>query len=756
VQRFRAALLALGLVALLAGLAAGVLASRSATNLDHDLGLAGASRVTALDDYAERARAVTLLASHSAAFANFYQAPGTREQRIDGRTGGEELMPRVDTALTDLETLFPDSVASASFIDRSGAENARVVGNSVIPPDELAQNRRHALFFHRAFELPYDKVYQSAPYRSESTGDWVVANAAKVTVGPGVSPAIVSFEVTLESFRLAFYSENPDYRIRVVNVDDGSIVIDSTHPQDVGAVLGEPGDRSLAWAARAGDGEMRTVGTERYVVRQTDNDNNVATKWAVVVSTPVSAGIWSGPFAPGPVALAAAGILMLILSFLGYVAQGRSMHRAARRDELTGLHNRLAAREGAETLLAHERALAVILFDLDRFKHVNDSLGHHAGDQLLVVIAQRLAEVVREPEDVVARLGGDEFVVIARGVHDEEAVAVLCERLTRAIVAPVMVDGVEVSVGASIGIALAPEHGADYGTLLQRADIAMYDAKGRRAGWQIYRDEFAVSDRAGLLMDADLRRAVTDGELAVHYQPSYEVDGGAMTRAEALVRWHHPQRGMLMPGHFIPFAETNGSIKAVTRVVLGLVLDQVVEWRNQGVDVPVAVNVSAHDINDPGFADLVAGLLAARDLSPSALVIELTETALLADTGVASGTLWALSRLGVAIAVDDFGAGYASLLYLRQFPVSVLKLDRSLVQGLLNDPTDAALVRWTIEMAHSLKVTCVAEGVEDARTLAALLALGCDEAQGFFLQVPVPADQLNVARVAEAATSSSI
>jgi predicted signal transduction protein with EAL and GGDEF domain len=339
-------------------------------------------------------------------------------------------------------------------------------------------------------------------------------------------------------------------------------------------------------------------------------------------------------------------------------------------------------------------------------------------------------------------------------VHDAEAVAVLCERVTRAIVAPVVVDGVEVSVGASIGIALAPEHGSDYGTLLQRADIAMYDAKGRRAGWQIYRDEFAVSDRAGLLMDADLRRAVSDGELAVHFQPSYEVDGGAMTRAEALVRWHHPQRGMLMPGHFIPFAETNGSIKAVTRVVLGLVLDQAVEWRAQGVDVPVAVNVSAHDINDPGFADLVAGLLAARDLPPSALVIELTETALLADTGVASGTLWALSRLGVAIAVDDFGAGYASLLYLRQFPVSVLKLDRSLVQGLVSDPTDAALVRWTIEMAHALKVTCVAEGVEDAQTLAALLALGCDEAQGFFMHVPVPADQLNVARVVQASTSS--
>ena len=746
VQRFRAALLALGLVCLLAGLAAGVLSSRSVANRDHDLGLAGASRVTALDDYADRARSVALLASHSAAFANFYQAPGTRTQRVQGRTGGPQLMPRVETALMDLETLFPDSVASASFIDRSGAENARVVGNRVVPAAELDPDRRDALFFRRAFELPYDKVYQSAPYRSESTGEWVVANAAKVNVGPGVSPALVAFEVTIESFRLAFYSENPDYRVRVVDIPDGTVVIDSRHPQDVDSGLGEPGDQRLGWVVSARDGAMRTADGQRYVVRRAAHDSNVATRWAVVVSTPAAAGAWSGPFAPGPVGLAVTGVLMLVLSCFGYLAHGRSMHRAARRDELTGLHNRRAAREWAETLLFRERALAVILFDLDRFKHVNDSLGHHAGDQLLAVIAQRLAEVVREPEDVVARLGGDEFVVIARGVHDEAAVAVLCERLTRAIVAPVVVDGVEVSVGASIGISLAPEHGTDYGTLLQRADIAMYDAKGRRAGWQIYRDEFAVNDRAGLLMDADLRRAVTDGEMVVHYQPSVDVRTGEVVRVEALVRWHHPVRGLLMPGHFVPFAETNGSIKAVTKAVLGLVLDQVVQWRSAGVDVPVAVNVSAHDINDPGFVGLVSGMLEVRELPPSVLVVELTETALLADTGVASSTLWALAQLGVRIAVDDFGAGYASLLYLRQFPVSVLKLDRSLVQGLVHDPTDAALVRWTIEMAHALRVTCVAEGVEDSATLDALLALGCDEAQGFHLQPPVPADALVVSR----------
>ena len=745
-QRFRAALLALGLVALLAGMALGVLATQAVDKRDHDLGLAGASRVTAVDDYADRARAVTLLASHSAAFANFYQAPGTRMSRIEGRTGEPDLMPRVITALTDLQNLFPDSIASASFIDRSGAENARVVGKSVMRPDELVADRSDAVFFDRAFQLPYDKVYQSAPYRSESTGDWVVANAAKVNTGPGVSPAIVSFEVTLESIRLAAYSDNPDQQVRVVDLLDGRVVIDSTHPQDVNAPLGRPDDHSLRWVQTAKDGVLRTRDHMRHVVRHARRDSNVATTWAVVVSTPSRSGAWSGPFSAGPLGVAGAGVVLLCLSMAGYIRHGRSMHRAARRDELTGLFNRRAARECAETLLARERGLAVILFDLDRFKHVNDSLGHHAGDHLLTVLGQRLAEVVREPDDVVARLGGDEFVVLARGMHTEETIAVLCERLTRAVSAPVSVDGIDVSVGVSIGIALAPEHGTDYGTLLQCADIAMYDAKGRRAGWQVYRDELAGADRTGLVLDADLRRAVADGELIVHYQPIFAVAGRELTGVEALVRWEHPQRGLLMPGEFVPFAENTGAIKAVTAAVLDLVLDQVVRWREVGVDVPVAVNVSAYDVNDPGFADRVAEMLADRGLDGSSLVIELTETALLADPDAASVVLWRLAQMGVKVAIDDFGSGYASLLYLRRFPVSVLKLDRSLVQGLTVDSTDAALVRWTIEMAHALRVTCIAEGVEDVATLEALEVLGCDQAQGYHLQVPVSAEDLALDR----------
>jgi diguanylate cyclase (GGDEF)-like protein len=409
---------------------------------------------------------------------------------------------------------------------------------------------------------------------------------------------------------------------------------------------------------------------------------------------------------------------------------------------LTSLQNRRAAREIAEALLAKERRLAVILFDLDRFKHVNDSLGHHAGDHLLAVIAARLTEVVRDPDDVVARLGGDEFVVLARGVHDEPAARTLCDRLVRAISAPVTIDGLDVSVGASIGIALAPEHGTDFGTLLQHADIAMYHAKGRRTGWQVYRDDLAPNDHTELTMDADLRRAVADGELEIHYQPSFTLTDGSLTGVEALVRWRHPARGLMMPGSFVPFAETTGAIKLVTRAVLAAALDQVVAWRAAGRPVTVSVNVSAYDVADHSFADRVTAELSARGLPGSSLVVELTETALLADPETAGQVLGRLVAAGVSVAVDDFGAGYASLLYLRRYPVSVLKLDRTLVQGLTVSATDAALVRWTVEMAHALGVTCVAEGVEDADTLQALADLGCDEAQGYHLQPPCPADEL--------------
>lgn len=744
-QRFRAALLALGLLLVAAGTAAAVLAEEAGQKLDADLQMAAASRVAAIDDFAERARAVTLVASRSAAFTNFYRSGGTREQRIRGESGDESLMPAVHRALTDVGLLFSDSLAAAGFIDRSGAENAVVVRDPHmyrVRPDDLSQDRAGAPFFDRAFELPYGTVYQSAPYRSEASGEWVVSNATKVDTGPGVSPALVHFEFTIESFREALYSPRPGLRVRVVDLLDGRVIIDSAVPQDVGRPLGNPADRSLRWVQTSPDGRVGSAAGMRHAVRIVRPGTNVATSWALVASVEEPIGPWSGRTSAGPLTLGGLGTVLLVLSGVGFARHSRSMRRAARNDDLTGLRNRMAAREAAEELLAGDRELAVMLLDLDRFKTVNDTLGHHAGDHLLAVIAQRLAEVVREPDDVVARLGGDEFVVLARRVHDDRSVRVLCERLVGAVTAPVEVDGIEVSVGASIGIAIAPRHGSDYGRLLQRADIAMYDAKARRSGWQVYHDDLAPSDRSALTMEADLRRAVGTGELEVHYQPSYLVATGALARTEALVRWAHPERGLLAPAHFVPSAESTGVIKLVTREVLRQSLDQVVSWREAGDRVVVAVNVSAHDVTDPEFADHVNRALATRGLPGSSLVVELTETALVTDPQAAGETLRRLAAAGVAVAVDDFGAGYASLLYLRRYPVAMLKLDMSLVQGLTTDATDAALVRWTVAMAHTLGLTCVAEGVEDAETLRALAELGCDEAQGFFLHRPVPARDL--------------
>ncbi|MCY7373072.1 MAG: bifunctional diguanylate cyclase/phosphodiesterase [Spirochaetaceae bacterium] len=741
-QRFRTALLAVGLLLVTTGLAAGVFVERARQDLDNDLRLNAASRVTAVDDFAERARALTLVASHSAAFTSFYRTGGTREQRIRGEVGDPTLMPSVHTALRDVGLIFRDSLAGAGFIDRSGAENAVVVRGHPVDPKNLAPDRTDAPFFDPAFELPYGAVYQSRPYRSEATDEWVISTATKVDAGPGVSPAVVHFELTVEGVRVAMYSVRPGLRVRVVDLLDGRVIIDSTKPQYADRPLGDPEDYSLRWVQTSKDGELRSEAGFRHDVRLAKTSSGIATSWAVVASVQQPTGPWARPTSIGPMSMVFSGLLLLGLSIVGYARHGRSMHRAARTDYLTGLRNRMAAREIAETHLAKQRELAVIVFDLDRFKHVNDTLGHHAGDILLTVIAQRLTELVRHHDDVVARLGGDEFIVLAHGIHDDESVRVLCERLIRTISDSVTVNGVEVSVGVSIGIARAPKHGTDYGTLLQRADIAMYVAKAGRTGWQTYHEGLAPGDGAELLMDAELRRGIAAGQLEVHFQTSFDIVTGAPTRTEALVRWRHPVRGLLMPGHFIPQAESTGAIELVTRDVLRQALDQVVVWKAGGQHIAVAVNVSAQDVIHPGFGDHVIAALTARGLTGSSLVIELTESVLLTDPDVADAVLRRLGAAGVGIAIDDFGAGYASLLYLRRYPVSMLKLDRSLVQGLSSSATDAALVRWTVEMAHSLGVTCVAEGVENAATFEALADLGCDEAQGFYLQAPGPGPEM--------------
>jgi diguanylate cyclase (GGDEF)-like protein len=416
--------------------------------------------------------------------------------------------------------------------------------------------------------------------------------------------------------------------------------------------------------------------------------------------------------------------------------------RQASTDELTGLPNRrwFDGRLRAE-IAAAERAggeLAVLIIDLDRFKELNDTLGHHAGDRLLAELGPRLSSALRAG-DVLARLGGDEFAAL---LPSGAAAARAGERIAQALETSVAIDGIDLRVTASIGVAVYPQHGADAETLIQRADVAMYQAKARRTGTEFYARERDRNTRERLQMIGELRTAVAERRLALHYQPKLDLRRGTVAGVEALVRWPHPERGLIPPGEFIPLAEQTGVIGALTRFVLDEALRQVAEWRGRGIDLPVAVNVSATNLLDEGWTELVLATIARHDLAPRDLVIEITEGVLMVDPERSREVVTRLARAGVRVSVDDFGTGYSSLASLKHLPVDELKIDRAFVRHLRTDPADAAIVQSLVDLAHRLGIEVVAEGVEDAETLELLTAHGADRAQGFHIARPAPAEQI--------------
>jgi diguanylate cyclase (GGDEF)-like protein/PAS domain S-box-containing protein len=413
-------------------------------------------------------------------------------------------------------------------------------------------------------------------------------------------------------------------------------------------------------------------------------------------------------------------------------------------DALTGLPNRtlLHDRLRQATLAATREAqpFALLLLDLDRFKEVNDSLGHHAGDTLLKQVANRLRQALR-PADTVARLGGDEFAILLPRM-DVVSASLAAARIIEALEAPVSLDEHDVVIGASIGIALHPEHGEDADMLLRRADMAMYRAKQNRGGYAVYapeQEQFGAGNR--LALSAALRRAIADDQLSLHYQPKVDCVSGALAGVEALVRWEHPELGTLAPDQFIPLAERTGLIKPLSRWVLDRALRQCSEWQQQGLRVPIAVNLSAHDVQDAELPAMVAELLARWSVPSTWLKLEITESALVGDPWQALQILTELCASGVRIAIDDFGTGYSSLAYLKQLPIHEIKIDQSFVSDMISDRKDLAIVRSTIELGHNLGLETVAEGVEDQGTLELLGSLGCDVAQGFHVSRPLlPAD----------------
>jgi diguanylate cyclase (GGDEF)-like protein len=428
----------------------------------------------------------------------------------------------------------------------------------------------------------------------------------------------------------------------------------------------------------------------------------------------------------------------------GIAAREEQILKLAYRDALTELPNRalfydrlhvaieLARRDGTQT--------AVLLMDLDRFKTVNDTLGHHTGDQVLQEVARRLGTVVRR-SDTIARLGGDEFAVLLSGTSVDEALPV-ARKILFALEEPVAIAGQAIDARASMGIAGFPVDAEDGDTLMRHADTAMYVAKRGSLGCKVYDPGSDSSSGEGeLSLLSELRKAVERDELTLHFQPKIELATGRTASAECLVRWLPPDRAPVAPARFIPFAEETGFIKTITAWVIKSAIQQCGEWRALGMVLPVAVNISVHDLLNPELPDIIQAALDARDVPASSLIMEITESGIMQNPARAIALLRRLHELGVRLSIDDFGTGYSSLAYLKELPVHELKIDRSFIRHVSGDAKDRAIVLSTIELGHNLGLTVVAEGVETRADADLLRDLQCDLAQGYFYATPLPAGQ---------------
>ena len=425
-------------------------------------------------------------------------------------------------------------------------------------------------------------------------------------------------------------------------------------------------------------------------------------------------------------------------------ANGRLVERLRHdslHDSLTGLGNRALFQSALDEVISAFPAdglAAVMLLDLDRFKEVNDTLGHECGDALLKEIALRLESILGD-RGTICRLGGDEFAVLLSALEHIGEAGEMAHRVLTALEQPFNVGEMKLEIGASIGVALAPVDGETSNALLQRADVAMYAAKESRTGWELYSREHDKYSPRRLSLAADLRHAMERGELSLHYQPKAELATGRITGVEALLRWNHPEYGFIPPDEFIPIAEHTGLIRPLTSWVLNEATAQVREWRSAGMDLNMAVNLSVRALMDGALPEEVASALARESLDATALILEITESTIMADPNRAIEILRRLADQGVSLAIDDFGTGYSSLAYLKRLPVNEVKVDRSFVMNLATDADDAVIVRSTVDLARNLGLRVVAEGVEDAASWDHLRLLGCDAVQGYHLARPMPA-----------------
>jgi diguanylate cyclase (GGDEF)-like protein len=454
----------------------------------------------------------------------------------------------------------------------------------------------------------------------------------------------------------------------------------------------------------------------------------------------------------GTMGLVLFGLVLVIFQYLVgelLTSKRRSekLQRIATTDELTGLGNReqFHAMITKRVAVAQEAesSFAVLLMDLDRFKEINDTLGHHYGDVLLKALGPRLTSAIGEG-GFVARLGGDEFgILLAEDTDDVAVLDVVMARLFKSVSQPFMIDELSLEVGASVGVARFPYDGEDSHALLRCADIAMYAAKETQTEFKIYTADQNQHSKRRLGVLSGIRHALVQDEIVVHYQPIIDLDKGHVHGAEGLVRWQHPEHGLIPPGAFVQTVEQTGLIGPLTRHVLERSIAECAAWRKDGREMSVAVNLSVRNLLDHDLPREIARLLSSYGLPPEALQLEITESMIMSDPERALATVTRLSGLGVRLSVDDFGTGYSSLANLRKMPINELKIDRSFVSPMLVNESDLIIVRSTINLGHDLGLNVIAEGVEDSPTLDELAVLGCDLAQGYHVSKPMPADAFN-------------
>jgi len=459
----------------------------------------------------------------------------------------------------------------------------------------------------------------------------------------------------------------------------------------------------------------------------------------VVVGVVFHAGVW--------VAITLAVLYLLQLALVASAShklriQVEENEYQALHDTLTRLPNRTLFRDRMEQAILQARRedsrFSLLVMDLDRFKEINDTLGHRNGDLILQAIGPRLRNLLRDV-DSIARFGGDEFAVLLPGAASADAAMRVASKIATALSRPFMLKGLTLDVETSIGISLFPDHGTDVDTLIQRADVAMYMAKEAHAGYEVYAADRDQNTPKRLALLGELRRGLENKELVLFYQPKADIKTGKVTSVEALLRWQHPEHGLTFPDDFIPLAEHTGLIRPLTLYVLNEALAQCHQWQEQGLTLNIAVNLSARNLLDSELPDDVAQLLDTWQVDPSLLKLEITENTIMVDP---PKVLTKLRDLGVGLSIDDFGTGYSSLSYLRKLPVEEIKIDRSFVMNMPQSENDQQIVRSTIDLASGLGLKVVAEGVETKDTWRELAEFGCDVVQGYFLTRPIPPQEL--------------